>query len=276
MIPSVFRRFAKHRLALVSALILLAMILAVSFADVLARHDPYAMDLTSQLQGPSSRHWLGTDDFGRDLFARLLHGGRVSLAVAFGAMAFSFLTGITVGMVSGYVGGWLDNALMRGMDVILAFPIIMVAMVVIAALGSNPLYIAVVIGIVRAPAFARVVRSVVLEVREREFIEAARAMGKSQAGVLLAHVLPNVLPSAVVLVSLYTAGAITTESSLSFLGLGTQPPNPSWGAIAAEGREYLSSAPHVTTLAGLAVFLVVWALNLVGDALRDALDPKSK
>lgn len=271
-----WKRFLKHRLALVSALILLVISVAVIFAGSLSKHDPYTMNFMRQLEGPSRDHPLGTDEFGRDLLARLLHGGRVSLAVAFGAMAFSVVVGVVLGMVAGYAGGWVDTILMRAMDVVLAFPIIMVAMVVIAALGSNPAYIAIVIGIVRAPAFARVVRSVVLEVREKEFVEAAKALGKSHFGILATHVLPNVLPSVVVLVSLYTAGAITTESSLSFLGLGTQPPNPSWGAIAAEGREYLSSAPHVTTFAGLAVFVVVWALNLVGDALRDALDPKSK
>ena len=257
-------------------LLVLAAVLGATFAPYLTPYDAISRNPPARLQGPSAEHWLGTDQLGRDTFTRILYGGRVSLAVAGASVAFALLVGGALGVVAGYYRGWLDTVIMRVTDVLLSFPAILLAIALIAFLGSGFTNLVLAIGIVYIGPFARVARAAVLTVREELFVEASRALGSRDGRIVWLAVLPSAAAPLIVEVSLRLAYAILYEASLSFLGLGTQPPTPSWGMMVSEGRRFLALAPWATIAPGLAISLVVLGFNLLGDGLRDALDPRLK
>ena len=229
--------------------------------------------LRERLLAPSGGHPLGTDQFGRDVWSRLLSGGRISLAIGFGAAAVAALVGVGVGAVAGWFGGWVDRILMRGTDLVLAFPRLVLLIVVVALFRPGLVVIAIVIGATQWPTTARLVRAEVLSLRERDWVTAARVLGHGEGWILRHHILPNALPPVLVVTALGVGYAILLEAGLSFLGLGVQPPTASWGSMIADGREHLLDAWWLSTFPGLAIVLVVVALNLVGDGLRDRFDP---
>jgi peptide/nickel transport system permease protein len=248
--------------------------LVALFGASLAPYDPMAMDFTARFAPPSWAHPFGTDDFGRDVFSRVLYGAAVSFQVAFIAVGISGLAGVALGLTAGYRGGWVDEVIMRAMDVLFAFPAVLLAITVMAILGRGVENAMIAIAIVYAPIFARVTRGAVISVRDREFVLAARALGQSQLRIMLRHVLPNALGPIIVQTSLSLAFAILAEAALSFFGLGTQPPDPSWGRMLSEGRGFLQQAPWMGIFPGLAIMVSVLGFNTLGDGLRDVLDPR--
>lgn len=271
-----WRRFVRHRGALAGLGVLLVIVFGAIASPLLFPAGFNGMRLTQRLLPPGPGHWFGTDAFGRDLLVRLAYGGQVSLLVGVVSVAIGAAIGTFLGAMAGYFGKSIDNVLMRAMDAIYAFPAVLLAMALIGALGTGLFNLMLAIGLVTVPSFARVVRGSVIQVRAREFIQAARAIGASDMRVLWRHIVPNALSPLIVTTSLQTAGAILAASSLSFLGLGIQPPTPEWGAMLAESRGYLVRAPWLSLFPGLAIALTVMAFNLIGDGLRDALDPKDK
>lgn len=272
----VVHRLLRNRKACLGMLLLLIICLAAALAPYIATHNPNEQVLAKRLQGPGAKHWLGTDDLGRDLFSRLVYGGRISLRVGFLAVGTAILVGGSVGLVSAYYGGWWDHALMRLVDVFLSIPGLLLALAVVATLGPGLTNAILGVGIGSAPACARVVRAAVLSVRELDYVVAARATGAAERRILCRHILPNSLAPIIVHVTLGLGSAILAAAGLSFLGLGAQPPTPEWGAMLAHSRAYIRTHHHLVTFPGLAVFLTVLAFNLVGDGLRDALDPRLK
>ena len=262
--------------AVIGAMLLVALVGAAIGAPVLTSHDPTAIDLAQQLMRPSSAHWLGTDIQGRDVLSRLLFGARISLSVGLGAQAIALLVGGTLGLVSGFYGRWVDEAVMRVADVTLAFPTLLLLIAMVAAFQPSLTVVTLTIGIVGWAGVARLVRGQVLVVRGLEYVHAARALGGSDARILLRHVLPAVTAPLVIVGTLGIAAAIMAESSLSFLGLGVQPPTPSWGGMIADARDLsqLRRAPWTSLAPGLTIGCAVLAFNLLGDALRDATDPR--
>lgn len=254
----------------------LAAVFGSVFAPLLTPHDAITLSPPARLQGPSAEHWLGTDQLGRDTFTRILHGGRVSLAVAGASVAVALLIGGALGVLAGYYRGWLDVLIMRVTDVLLSFPAILLAIALIAFLGAGFWNLVLAIGVVYIGPFARVARAAVLTVREELYVEAAKALGGRDARIVFLAVLPSAAAPLIIEVSLRLAYAILYEASLSFLGLGTQPPTPSWGMMVADARRYLALAPWATVAPGLAIMVVVLGFNLLGDGLRDALDPRLK
>jgi peptide/nickel transport system permease protein len=254
--------------------LLVAIALAGLGADFLAPGDPLAVAPAAQLQKPSWQHLAGTDLFGRDIFSRLLHGARHSLAVGLVAVFISSLIGSSLGLLAGYYGRWLGAAIMRCMDVLLAFPGILLALTLVAALGSGELSVMVAVGLSGVPAYTRLVQGSTLGVRREAYVRAAQAVGCGNPRILLRHILPNVAGPILVMASLQMGWAILNAAALSFLGLGAQPPSPEWGAMLSEGRGYLRQAPWMAAAPGLAIMITVLAVNLVGDGLRDALDPR--
>ena len=269
-----WRRLRKNRLAVAGGALLALFLLIAAVAPWIAPHDPLAQDLYGRLSPPSAKNWFGTDDFGRDILSRVLHGSRVSLRVGVAAVAIALVVGTVIGLMAGYWGGLLDNVLMRLMDLMLAFPSILLAIVVVAVLGPSLNNAMLAVGIVSIPQYARLVRASVLSIREQDYVTAARALGARDARIILAAILPNCVAPLTVQSTLGLAGAILDAAGLSFLGLGAQPPTPEWGAMLSGGRDFILSAPWVLTFPGLAILLTVLAFNLLGDGLRDALDPK--
>ena len=269
-----WRRFARNRGAVFGLAVLAVIVIMSVFAPVLAPYDPLAQGVGPALQGPSAAHWAGTDSFGRDMLSRIIFGARIALVVGVVSVALAMLIGVTLGLAAGYYGGWLDAVVMRVMDGLFAFPIIIlaIAMMAIMGFGVTNVIIAVAVGFI-AP-FARVTRADVLAVKEEPYIEAARLAGVSSPAVIVRHVLPNVMAPIIVQAALRVSGAIITESGLSFLGLGPPPPTPAWGSMIAEGRNFIVMAPHVSTFPGIALMLAIVGLNLLGDGLRDTLDPR--
>jgi len=253
--------------------VVLAVVAAVA-APWLAPYDPIALNPPARLQGPSALHWLGTDQYGRDTLSRIVHGGRASLSVAFAATIFALLVGGTLGALAGFYLGALDTAIMRFTDVLLSFPAILLAIALLAFLGSGFANLVLAIGVVYVGPFARVARAAVLTVREEQFVEASRALGSRDLRILTGAVIPAAAAPILVETTLRLAYALLAEASLSFLGLGTQPPAPSWGMMIAEGRRYLALSPWATVAPGLAIMVVVLGFNLLGDGLRDVLDPR--
>ncbi len=268
------RKALRHRLVVAGGSIVLLLGVLALFGRALAPHDPLMMDFTTRFAPPSWTHPFGTDDFGRDLFSRVLYGARVSVQVAFIAVSLSGVVGVTLGVLAGYLGGWIDEVIMRVMDVIFAFPAVLLAITVMAILGRGVENAMIAIAIVYAPIFARVTRGAVISVRDREFVTAARALGQGHSRVMFKHVLPNALGPIIVQTSLSLAFAILAEAALSFFGLGTQPPDPSWGRMLSEGRGFLGQAPWMGIFPGVAIMLSVLGFNLLGDGLRDVLDPR--
>ena len=270
--PLVLRRLARDRWALVGAMILALVSFAALAATWLAPADPMTGLLSESLRAPSSGHWLGTDAQGRDVLARVLYGARVSLAVGLVSQMIALALGLVLGLVAGYYGRWVDAAVMRLADVTLAFPPLLLLVAIAAAVRPSLPVVLLVIGLVGWAGMARVARGQVLVVRALDYVQAARALGGPAWRILLRHVAPNVLGPVAVAATLGVGGAIMAEAALSFVGLGAQPPTPSWGAMVAEGRDLLRAAPWVSLFPGLAIGVVVLAINLLGDGLQDALD----
>lgn len=268
------RRLLRYRSAVIGMLVLAGITLAAVLAPSITRYDPSAQVWEQALQQPSWAHWLGTDEFGRDLLTRIVFGGRISLVVGFLAVGIAAGIGVPLGLISGYAGGWLDVVVMRVMDVLLAFPAILLAIAIVGALGPGLRNAIVAVGIVGIPAFARVVRGAALVIRAQDYVEAARAMGAGAGRIVAHHVFPNANAPVIVQATLSVGGAILASAGLSFLGLGAQPPTPDWGGMLASGREFMLQAWWIATFPGIAIMLTVLGFNLVGDALRDLLDPR--
>lgn len=274
----IWQRLRRNKMAMLGLAVIIGLVLCAIFADVLFDYDTIVIkqNIGERLQGPSSAHWFGTDEFGRDILARLVHGSRVSLVVGIVSVSIALLIGGTLGAVAGFYGGKIDMVIMRVMDVFLAVPSILLSMTIVAALGTNLFYVMLAIGISSVPNYARIVRAAVMGVKDQEFVEASRAMGASNATIIFKEVIPNCLAPIIVQVTLSVAGAILSTASLSFIGLGVQPPSPEWGAMLSSGRQYMRDAIHLTLFPGLAIIITILALNLLGDGLRDALDPRLK
>jgi len=251
------------------------LLLALSLgAPWIAPYDPLAQDLANNLAGPSASHLLGTDTHGRDVLSRIIYGAGISLKIGFFGMLLGCLVGVTLGLVSGYRGGWVDNLIMRLVDVQLAFPGLLLALCIIAIIGPGLENVIVAVGVFSVPTFARVTRAEALSLKQRDFVLAAKMLGAGDGRIMVQHLLPNSMAPILVIATLRVGTAILTAASLSFLGLGAQPPSPEWGAMLSDGRQYLTIAPHVATFPGLAILITVLAFNLLGDGLRDALDPR--
>jgi peptide/nickel transport system permease protein len=272
-----FRRLSRNRLAAAALLVIALAVLAALAAPWLPLADPDTVETASRLRPPGSPgHPLGTDEFGRDLLSRLVWGARVSLLAGVGTAAAAMVLGVSLGLIAGYYRGWVESLIMRFTDILMAFPFILLAIAIVAGLGPGLRNAMIAIAIVGFPIYARLVRGVVLTVREREFVEAARALGSPDRLILARHVAPHLLSPVVVAFSLDVGAKILTTAGLSFLGLGTQPPTADWGSMLATGRQFVILSPHVVLLPGLAIFVTVLALNLVGDAVRDLLDPRTR
>lgn len=268
------RPLVRNKLVLAgSAMVVILMLLAL-LAHLISPSDPVATNSRETLQAPSAQHWFGTDRFGRDVLSRVLHGSRISLWVGIVSIAIAVAVGIILGLFSGYFGGWADHLISRAMDVVFSFPALLLAITMAAMLGSGLNNALLAIAIVYSPLFGRVVRGEVLAERQREYVEAARMIGARDARIIGLHIFPNVLSSIIVQGSVSVSNAILIEASLSYLGLGTRPPNPSWGTMLNEGRAVLETAPWTSVFPGLAIMLAVLAFNLLGDGLRDVLDPR--
>jgi len=254
--------------------VLVVLILLAALAPLVSPYDPVKQDFRANSDPPSMAHPMGADELGRDVLSRVMWGARVSLQAGAIAASIALVIGSTLGMLAAFYGGRADGLIMRSMDVMLAFPYLLLAITVVAVLGPGLLTAMIAIGIVYIPGYARVVRSAVLVVRSREYVEAARTLGASDARVMSQHVLPNVMAPVIVQVTLSVGTAIIDTAGLSFLGLGTQPPTPDWGNMLAQGRSYLLDAPWIATFPGLAILVTVLSFNLMGDALRDAMDPR--
>jgi peptide/nickel transport system permease protein len=262
------------RLALLGFSLFLLMVVAAVFAPQLAPYSPTAVKMRERFQGPSLHHLLGTDELGRDLLSRIVYGARASMSVGVVAVGIALTFGVLFGLISAYYGRRVDAIVMRAMDGLLAFPAIILAMAIMTALGPSLINAMIAIGIVYVPSFARIIRGSVLSLKEKEFVEAARAAGARDLYVMFRTLLPNALSPLLVQVTVAFANAILTEAALSFLGVGIQPPTPSWGQMLDTGRKYLDQTSWYSFTAGAAIFLAVLSLNLVGDGLRDALDPR--
>jgi peptide/nickel transport system permease protein len=270
----VWRRLRRNRAAVVGGAIVLLFVLVALLAPFLTPHLPNEGDLGKRLQPPSREHLLGTDALGRDLLSRVIYGARISLQIQIVSVALALIVGTLLGVLGGYYGRVVDNVIMRFMDILLAFPGIFLAISIIAVLGPGLTNLMLAAGIYSVPQFARIVRGSVLSLKEKEFVEAARAVGESDLSIIFRYLLPNALAPIIIQTTLRMATVLLTASGLSFLGLGVQPPTAEWGAMLSNARAYLITAPHVATAPGLAIMLVVMGFNLFGDGLRDALDPR--
>lgn len=270
------RVFRKNKMAMLGLILVSLLFFVAFFIPIISPHDPYRVALDEQFLPPSSTYWLGTDNFGRDLLTRILYGARISLLVGIVPSFISLMIGAVMGIISGFYGGRIDFIIMRLADTMIAFPSLLLAMVVMYTLGANLFNIFIALSLVGWAGVARVVRSQTLALKEKEFIEAARAVGTTRAKIMVRHIFPNIVPTLIVLFSLSIPEAIMWESSLSFLGVGVQPPEASWGLLVAKGKEYLFASPLVAIMPGVAILITVLAFNFIGDGLRDALDPYMK
>lgn len=269
-----WRQLRRNPLAVVAMSVLLIEVLVAGFAPLIAPYDPLEQNFSVALKPPSAAHPFGTDDVGRDILSRIMYGTRISLRVGLIAVGISSVIGVTLGLLAGYHGRWVDGVLMRFIDMLLAFPGLLLALAIIAVLGPGLFNAMIAVGLGSVPAYTRLVRASTLSVRERDYVLAARALGLSSARIMARQILPNVIPPVIVLATLGVAGAILTAAGLSFIGLGAQPPTPEWGAMLTQGRQYLRQAWWFTLFPGLAILVTVLSINVLGDALRDALDPK--
>jgi peptide/nickel transport system permease protein len=272
----VWRAFRRSRTAMVGLVIIALFLLIALLAPLIAPHNPTAFSLSEQLSPPSIAHPLGTDELGRDMLSRLIWGSRITLVMTLGAVLLALAVGAFLGIMAGFQGGWADTAIMRCMDVLLAMPTFLLAVAIIAALGVGTTNVILAVGISSMPMFARIARGSTISVKQEEYVMAVRAVGASTNRIMWRHVLPNVTSALLVQTTLRLATAILTASGLSFLGLGPQPPTPEWGAMLSAGRNYITSSPQLATIPGIAILLVAIGFNLLGDGLRDALDPRLK
>lgn len=277
MFVETVRRFAQNKLALLGAVILLIIILTAAFADIIVDYSvAITINVAEARQGPSAAHWLGTDELGRDLLARIIHGSRTSLLVSLVAVTFSLFAGGVAGAVAGYYGGITETIIMRLSDILQAIPNLLLAITILSAFGQSMTVLIIAVGISNIPAYARIIRASTMTIKGQEYIEAAHAVGASDIHIILKHVINNCIAPIIVQATLSMANAILNTSSMCFLGLGVKAPTPEWGAIMSGGRAFLRDAGHITLFPGLVIMITVLALNLMGDGLRDALDPKLK
>ncbi|TVR68802.1 MAG: ABC transporter permease [Spirochaetaceae bacterium] len=272
----VWRRLRRNWMAMFGLAIIIVIFFTAIFAEVIAPYDYRTQNLRRIADPPSREHLLGTDDLGRDILSRIIYGARVSLQVGFVAVSISLILGGTLGALAGYYGGRLDNVVMRFMDVLLAIPSILLAIAIVSAFGGGLVNVMVAVGIATIPVYARIVKASVISIKEQEYIEAARAIGATDLRIILKHILPNSMAPIIVQGTLGVAIAILSAAGLSFIGLGIEPPTPEWGAMLSSGRHLIRRAPHVATFPGVAIMITIFALNLLGDGLRDALDPRLK
>ncbi len=277
-VAAIWRRLRKNKMAVLGLVILSLIILLAVFADLLFDYETLVIQQSAalRLKPPSAEHWLGTDEVGRDILARIVHGARISLPVAFVTIAAATVIGGLLGAISGYGSRQLDNVIMRIMDVFLAIPSILLSIALVAALGTSMTDMILAISISNIPPFARIVRSAVMTIKNEEYIEAARAIGASDARIIVKHILPNCMAPIIVQATQSIAGSILAIASLSFIGLGISPPTPEWGSMLSTGRQFFRAAWWVCAFPGFAIMLTILSLNLLGDGLRDALDPKLK
>jgi peptide/nickel transport system permease protein len=268
--------FRANKLSSIGLLLFLAVGLIAAAAPLLTVNDPFVQDVTHKLAGPSAAHIFGTDEYGRDIWARIIYGARLSLLIGLASTAVAIMVGSLIGIVAGWYGGRLDAFAMQVMDVLLAFPSLILGMIVVAMLGPSLANIILAIALTSIPAFARIARAPTIVLKGRDFIEACRSLGFSTPRILVRHVLPNILAEILVMGSLWLANAIRTEASLAFIGLGLRPPTPTWGGMIREGFDNILDSPWLAVVPGTAVLIVILALNLIGDGLRDAVDPKLK
>ncbi len=273
---SALRRLRRNRGAMVGFYLVILLVAVAALATRLAPYDPIRVTPDSALQPPGAKYPLGTDPLGRDVLSRLIHGARISLRIGLVSVGIAAVLGTTLGLVAGFYGRWLDLAVMRIIDLLLAFPNILLALAIIAILGPSIFNLMIAVGISATPGYARLVRGSVLSARENTYVEAAIAVGCPDSLIIWRHILPNVLAPVIILSTLGMAGAILTGAALSFLGLGVQPPTPEWGTMLSDGRNYLRKAWWITTFPGLAIMITVLSINMLGDGLRDALDPRLK
>jgi peptide/nickel transport system permease protein len=271
---SLLKAFNTNKTSWIGLVLFVLVCLAAIFAPLLATHDPLEQNILFRLQPPSAEHWMGTDYYGRDIYSRLVYGARISLVIGLVAIGAAMLIGSLIGLVAGYYGGRLDIVVMQAMDVLLAFPSLILGLIVVAMLGPSITNLAIAIALTAIPPFARIARAPTIAVKEREFVEAGRALGYSDVRLMGGHILPNILPEILVMGSLWLATAIRVEASLAFIGLGVAPPTPTWGGMIREGFENILDSAWLTIFPSIAILLVVFSLNLLGDGLRDAIDPK--
>ena len=274
----IWHRLRRNRLAMLGLALMSTILLLAVFADVIADYDTevIGMNMMERLQTPSAKHWFGTDGYGRDVFARIIHGSRLSLSLSILSMLIAVAIGSMIGAISGYFGGRVDDVLMRLMDMLLAIPPMLMSISIVAALGRSMANLMLALALAYMPVFARVIRSSILSVKDQEFVEAARACGTSDARIILRHIIPNAVGPIIVQATLAMGSSILTISSLSFMGMGIQPPQPEWGTMLYEGRDLIRTSPYLVIFPGAAIAVSVLSLNLLGDGLRDALDPRLK
>ncbi len=274
----IWNRLRKNKLAMLGLAILVVMVALAVCADWIADYDTNVtgMNMAERLKTPSAKHWFGTDSYGRDVFARIIHGSRLSLSLSIFAMLAAVAIGSIIGAIAGYYGGRVDDVLMRLMDILLAIPPMLMSISIVAALGHSMVNLMIALSLAYIPVFARVIRSSILTVKGQEFIEAAKACGTSNARIILRHIIPNAIGPIIVQATLAMGSTILIISSLSFMGMGIQPPQPEWGTMLYEGRDLIRTSPYLVIFPGIAIALAVLSLNLLGDGLRDALDPRMK
>ena len=273
-VSEVIRKFVRQKNAVIALAFVLLLVVFAIIGESVAPYGINEYDYSCILQGPSAAHWLGTDEFGRDLFSRILIGTRISLSVGLSAVTVGMICGTILGLLGGYYRGMVDAAIMRICDTLFAFPGIILAIAIVAILGSGLGNVVIAVAVFSTPTFARLVRSRTLALKNAVFVQAARNLGASDARILFYHILPGALPEIIVQYTMSIGSSILTASSLSFLGMGAQPPTPEWGLLLSNGRNYMMTAFHTTLFPGIAIFLTVLSFNLLGDGLRDALDPK--
>ncbi|MCT4619908.1 MAG: ABC transporter permease subunit [Marinisporobacter sp.] len=273
-ISEFWRKFKKQKVAVFAGVVICILVILAIFGEQIAPFPLDATDYDHPMEGPSMSHWAGTDAYGRDILSRIIIGSRISLVVGLSSVTVGMIIGSLLGLISGYYGGILDNLIMRFCDVLFAFPGILLAIAIVAILGPGLENVVVAVATFSIPVFARIVRGSTLSIKETVYVEAAKSIGTKNYWIMLKHILPGTASSIIVFFTMRIGTSILTAASLSFIGLGAQPPTPEWGAMLSGGRDYLNVAPHITIYPGLAIFITVLAFNLLGDGLRDALDPK--
>lgn len=271
----IMSRLLANKLAMLGGIIVVVLVIVAIIGPWITPHDPLEMTLAKQFMGPSREHWMGTDDFGRDILSRLIAGSRQSLMVGIVSISIGALIGMAIGLISGYFGGRTDMTFQRLIDIMLAFPDLLLALAIVAVLGPSLVNVMIAVGIGSIPVYARLIRGQVLALKEKEYVESARASGALPMRIILSHILPNSLSPLIVMASLGIAGAILTGAALSFIGMGAQPPAPEWGAMLSSGRSYIRHEWWIATFPGLALAITAFGFNLLGDGLRDALDPRA-